>query len=151
MNKLGTILNIAMNTPVTKLSEAASKVIEAIALRTPDLILRECHKPVTPSGSHRPSRFTALDRLGFFIKLVGNMGKQMVPVLMPLLNDPSAEIRRNAAMALGEIGDERANARLRELLEDPGGMFVQAAAGKARADEEVPRGLLRPKRFGTSF
>ena len=53
------------------------------------------------------------------------MGKlrdpRAVDPLIPLLKDPKKQVRKNAAWALGIIGDDRAVATLTASLDDPDG------------------------------
>jgi len=71
--------------------------------------------------------------------------------LLRILSDPSAEVRFWAAFALGEIGDQRALPKLRELVATDNGVLPQwgtvreeAAAGVAKLEGKAESSPLDP-------
>jgi len=67
-------------------------------------------------------------------KGIREMGKDAVPALMKMLDDPVPATRRNAALGLGEIGPPNADAaveKLREMAEKDPDEGVRKAAANA--------------------
>jgi hypothetical protein len=77
--------------------------------------------------------------------LAARLGKRVVPVLLRSLRDSDWQVRRQAALALGEIGDRRAVEPLGRALQDECTAVREAAAqalgalGDARAVSELVR------------
>jgi HEAT repeat protein len=73
------------------------------------------------------------------LKGIREMGKDAVPTLMKMLDDPTPATRRNAVIALGEIGPPIADAtleKLREMAEkDPDESVRKAAANAVKQIE----------------
>jgi HEAT repeat protein len=56
------------------------------------------------------------------------LGQEIVPALLPHLQDPDAAIRANIAIVLGGIGGDEALRGLQPLLQDKDGEVAKAAA-----------------------
>ena len=111
-------------TAVGKLGESGTKAVPAIPFVIP--ILGET-EPV--SRQIAPARFesTSIDKEA--IKLLVKLGQPAVDPLIHALNDKHSGVRKNAAEALGEIGDTRAiDPLMTTLLEDDDGTVRKCAA-----------------------
>jgi hypothetical protein len=81
-------------------------------------------------------REAAAEALGWLVKTKGETD-QAVPALIKALKDNAMEVRRNAAAALGRIGDVRAQAPLSEALKDED-EWVRAVVSDAFQKLEQP-------------
>jgi cyclophilin family peptidyl-prolyl cis-trans isomerase/HEAT repeat protein len=108
-----------------------------------------------PSASHRARMALALARIGTatFVDANGNgvrdEGELMagVQLLSGATRDPSVDVRRTVAFALGEIGDPAGIAALFDLAsgDEHGGVRAEAIEGLSKMAEEVS--LARYERF----
>ena len=81
-----------------------------------------------------------LSRLNAAIQVLVRTPADVVPELLELLSDPSADVRTYAALTLGERGDPRAISRLLESLKDSNSnvqMHAVEALGRLRAGAAV--------------
>ncbi len=86
------------------------------------------------------------------LKALGAIGlAPLLPTIIKASHDPSPEIRRTAAWAMGRIGDPRASMRLAELLDDHVGDVAAAAMEAiAQGGEAMLGSLLAALKFARS-
>lgn len=97
------------------------KVTHAIEKGKPEKLLELIH------AKDEAVRLAAIDGLG---KLKSNDG---VNPLVNLLHDPSAEVRKHAALALGAIGDAHSKAHVSFAMEKESDPKVKSAMSEALA------------------
>ena len=81
-------------------------------------------------------REAAAEALGWLAK-AENERDEAVPALVKALKDGAMEVRRNAAAALGRIGDPRAREGLQAALEDPDEWVREVVVDASRRLENV--------------